>query len=95
MAKTDRLYDRRRILGATVMTIAAAPVRAAAAAALCGAGMGHSFGPPKQIDVGLLNVGDAEAGPAGGPPIILLDSPYDIYRYADVARLLASAYGSS
>jgi pimeloyl-ACP methyl ester carboxylesterase len=51
-----------------------------------------SFGPLKQIDAGVLNVGYAEAGPAGGPPIILLHGwPYDIYSFVDVAPLLASA----
>ena len=51
-----------------------------------------SFGPLKQIDAGLLNVGYAEAGPANGPPVILLHGwPYDIYSFVDVAPLLASA----
>ena len=27
------------------------------------------FGPVKQVDAGVLNVGYAEAGPAGGPPV--------------------------
>lgn len=31
-----------------------------------------SFGPIKQIDKGLLNVGYVEAGPANGTPVILL-----------------------
>jgi len=30
-----------------------------------------SFGPLNQVDAGLLNVGYAEAGPAGGPSVIL------------------------
>jgi pimeloyl-ACP methyl ester carboxylesterase len=51
-----------------------------------------SFAPLKQIDAGLLNVGYAEAGPANGPAVILLQGwPYDIYSYVDVAPLLASA----
>ena len=51
-----------------------------------------SFGPLKQIDVGLLNVGYAEAGPASGPAVILLHGwPYDIYSFVDVTPLLASA----
>ena len=51
-----------------------------------------SFGPLKQINAGLLNVGYAEAGPVNGPPVILLQGwPYDIYSFVDVAPLLASA----
>jgi len=51
-----------------------------------------SFVALKQIDAGVLNVGYAEAGPAGGPPVILLHGwPYDIYSFVDVAPLLASA----
>ena len=55
-------------------------------------GTNTSFASMKQIDAGLLNVGYAEAGPANGPPVILLQGwPYDIYSYVDVAPLLASA----
>src|ERR1700683_3637000 len=51
-----------------------------------------SFGPIKQIDAGLLNVGYVEAGPSNGTPVILLHGwPYDIYSFADVTPLLASA----
>ncbi len=55
-------------------------------------GSNNSFAPLKQIDAGTLNVGYAEAGPANGPPVILLHGwPYDIYSFVDVAPLLASA----
>jgi pimeloyl-ACP methyl ester carboxylesterase len=51
-----------------------------------------SFGPLKQADAGVLNVGYAEAGPAGGPAVVLLHGwPYDIHTYVDVAPLLAAA----
>jgi pimeloyl-ACP methyl ester carboxylesterase len=51
-----------------------------------------SFGPLKEIDAGVLNVGYAEAGPADGRVVLLLHGwPYDIYSYVDVAPLLASA----
>ena len=55
-------------------------------------GTNTSFSSLKQIDAGLLNVGYAEAGPANGPSVILLQGwPYDIYSYVDVAPLLAAA----
>jgi pimeloyl-ACP methyl ester carboxylesterase len=50
-----------------------------------------SFGALKQIDAGALSVSYAEAGPPGGPPVILLHGwPYDIHTYVDVAPLLAA-----
>ena len=45
----------------------------------------------KQVEAGALNVGYAEAGPAGGPTALLLHGwPYDIHAYDDVAALLAA-----
>jgi len=49
-----------------------------------------SFGPLKQVDAGRLNVGYAEAGPAGRAVILLHGWPYDIHSYADVTPALAS-----
>ena len=92
---------RRRFFGAAAMTIAAAQFgmigsrRATAQDKQLPAikpGTNTSFGPLKQIDAGVLNVGYAEAGPANGPAVILLHGwPYDIYSFVDVAPLLASA----
>jgi pimeloyl-ACP methyl ester carboxylesterase len=96
--------DRRRFVGAAALTIAATQLgMMGAAQAQSGApkstplpavkpGTNTSFGPLKQIDAGVLNVSYAEAGPAGGSPVILLHGwPYDIYSFVDVAPLLASA----
>jgi pimeloyl-ACP methyl ester carboxylesterase len=88
--------DRRLFLGAAMMTFAAADLATgAAASAQAGAapsGAGASVGPLKQVDAGPLNVGYAEAGPASGPPVLLLHGwPYDIHAFADVAPLLAAA----
>ena len=55
-------------------------------------GTNTSFGPLKQIDAGVLNVGYVEAGPANGPPVILLHGwPYDIHSFVDVVPMLAAA----
>src|SRR6201997_3015925 len=55
-------------------------------------GTDGSFGTLKQVDAGVLSVGDAEAGPADGPAVILMHGwPYDIHSFADVTPLLASA----
>jgi len=84
--------NRRRMLAATVMTIAAAQFPKAGAADAPAGGTSSQFGPLKQVNAGLLNVGYAETGPIGGPPVILLHGwPYDIYSFVDVAPLLASA----
>ncbi len=97
-------HRRRRFFGAAAMTIAAAQlglVNSAGAQAgrttwtqlpAIKPGTNTTFGPLKQIDAGLLNVGYAEAGPADGPPVVLLHGwPYDIHSFVDVVPLLASA----
>jgi pimeloyl-ACP methyl ester carboxylesterase len=96
--------DRRRFLSIAVMTIASAELGMIGSAAAQSSkakppivptikpGTNTSFGPLKQIDAGVLNVGYAEAGPVNGPPVILLHGwPYDIYSFVDVAPLLGSA----
>jgi pimeloyl-ACP methyl ester carboxylesterase len=92
-------HDRRRLLGTAVLTIAAAElgmIRSAYAQSKkispIKTGTNTSFASLKQIDAGVLNIGYAEAGPSGGPVVILLHGwPYDIHSYVDVAPMLASA----
>jgi pimeloyl-ACP methyl ester carboxylesterase len=97
-------HDRRRFLATAIMTIASGELGIIGSAAAQSSnakpatvpaikpGANKSFGPLKQIDAGLLNVGYAEMGPSGGPPVILLHGwPYDIHSFVDVAPLLAKA----
>jgi pimeloyl-ACP methyl ester carboxylesterase len=92
--------DRRRFFGTAAFGIAAAQLaltgfaNAETGVALPAVKRGThtSFGPLKQINAGLLNVGYAEAGPTSGTPVILLHGwPYDIHSFVDVAPLLAQA----
>ena len=96
----DINQDRRRFFGSAAMAVAAtqfgligpaAAQRMEVKVPAIKPGTNTSFGPLKQIDAGVLNVGYAEAGPANGPVVILLHGwPYDIYAFVDVAPLLAS-----
>jgi len=100
----EEINHRRRLFGAAAMTLAAAQLgvtgsamaqsgkTSAAGVPAIKPGTNTSFGPIKQINAGLLNIGYAEAGPANGPVVILLHGwPYDIYSFVDVAPLLASS----
>ena len=94
-------YSRRRLFGVAALSAAVAQlglIRAGQAQTKSSGlpaikpGTNSSFGPLKQLNAGLLNVGYAEVGPADGPAVILLHGwPYDIHSYVDVAPLLASA----
>jgi len=97
-------YNRRRFLGIAAAGAAGASVGLISSASAQSentntarptstkSGANTSFGPLRQIDAGLLNVGYAEAGPTNGRPVILLHGwPYDIHSFVDVAPLLASA----
>jgi pimeloyl-ACP methyl ester carboxylesterase len=97
-------HGRRRFLATAVMTIASAEFGMIGSSAAQSSkvkpatvpaikpGTNKSLGPLKEIDAGVLNIGYAEVGPSGGPPVILLHGwPYDIHSCVDVAPLLASA----
>src|SRR5271169_1489641 len=96
-------HHRREFLGAAALAFAAGELAMSGAAdarsvrpgatkaATIKTGAHSSFGPLKQIDAGLLNVGYAEAGPGDGPAVLLLHGwPYDIHSFVDVAPLLAT-----
>jgi pimeloyl-ACP methyl ester carboxylesterase len=94
-------HHRRRLLSAAGMAVAATQFATIGSAVAQTGGTtlpaitsatNTSFGPLKQIDAGLLNVGYAEAGPPDGPVVILLHGwPYDIHSFVDVAPVLAGA----
>jgi pimeloyl-ACP methyl ester carboxylesterase len=82
-------------LGATQLALAGSAEAQTSAAGSAGSSLaaaGPAFGPLKQINAGVLNVGYVELGPASGRPVILMHGfPYDIHSYAEVAPLLAAA----
>ncbi|MGO4263998.1 alpha/beta fold hydrolase, partial [Lysobacter sp. TAB13] len=97
-------HPRRSFLGTLALGAALAPFGAiggaraqtspspAAPAAATGQRAQASFAPLKRITAGVLEVGYAEAGPADGPPVLLLHGwPYDIHSYVEVAPILAGA----
>jgi pimeloyl-ACP methyl ester carboxylesterase len=91
--------DRRRFFGTAAMAVAAtqlgligpaAAQRMEAKMPAIKPGTNTSFGPLRQIDAGVLNVGYAEVGPGNGPVVVLLHGwPYDIHSFVDVAPMLA------
>ncbi|EJN00053.1 alpha/beta hydrolase [Phyllobacterium sp. YR531] len=97
-------HHRRGFLGIAAMTLAATQLSATSSAFAQSAkpkisdiskikpGTNTSFGPLKQINAGVLNIGYADLGPKDGPAVLLLHGwPYDMHSFVDVAPLLASA----
>jgi pimeloyl-ACP methyl ester carboxylesterase len=95
--------NRRRFLGTAALTLAATqfgllnsaiagPGKAKSTGKTrISLGAGASYGPLKQINAGLLNIGYADEGPATGPVVILLHGwPYDIYSFVDVTPILTA-----
>lgn len=85
--------ERRRLVGAAAVTLAAAELGAAGQVIAKVASAHHADAMPlKQIDAGLLNVGYVEAGVPSGPSVILLHGwPYDIHAFDEVVPILAGA----
>ncbi|MEH2549905.1 pimeloyl-ACP methyl ester carboxylesterase [Bradyrhizobium sp. AZCC 2262] len=89
--------SRRKLLEATAFGLMAAQLGAAPAFAQTNAmkrvaPSAGSFAPLKRINAGVLSIAYAEAGPADGPPVLLLHGwPYDIHAFVDVAPILANA----
>ncbi|HEY6224159.1 MAG TPA: alpha/beta hydrolase [Gemmatimonadales bacterium] len=87
-------YDRRRFLSVGVAALGAVRLgagRTGKEVTVTRAGPARSFGPLRQINAGVLNVGYAEDGPADGPPILLLHGwPYDIHSFVEVVPLLTA-----
>lgn len=87
-----RSFGRVAALGAGLAALSACTSTSTPATARPPAAPVHDLGPVKHVDAGVLNVGYAEAGPADGPPVILLHGwPYDIHSYADVSAILADS----
>lgn len=91
MMAGHEILGRRRFLAGMLAAAAATrlgviPVATTAHAAT------SSFGPVKQLDAGMLDVGFVESGPVSGPPVILLHGwPYDIHSFVDVTPILSAA----
>ncbi|HEV7775277.1 MAG TPA: alpha/beta hydrolase [Luteibacter sp.] len=76
------LFDqpRRNFMGSTATSLAMAGVVPDSA----------TFGAPRQIHAGQLDVGYFEFGPVHGPTVLLLHGfPYDVHSYVEVAPMLA------
>ncbi|WP_133649891.1 alpha/beta fold hydrolase [Paraburkholderia flava] len=88
---------RRRLLGTTVAGLSLLELGLSGLANAQTIGQDStpravSFGSLKQVDIGTLSMGYAEAGPQNGPVVILLHGwPYDIYSFVEVTPLLAAA----
>ncbi|CAN7457162.1 alpha/beta hydrolase [Bradyrhizobium sp. LjRoot220] len=88
--------ERRHLLGAAAATFAFAQLglgaaQAKPANASRSNGPAAQFGPLRQIDAGVLNVGYVDAGPPDGPVVILLHGwPYDIHAFVEIAPILTA-----
>ena len=91
-ARTDRrLFVRGMGLAAVSLMSGAVAAQTAMPGKPSGGRPSPAFGPIKQVDAGVLNIGYAEMGPMSGPAILLFHGwPYDIHAFAEVAPALAA-----
>lgn len=83
---------RRSFLATAALGAAAAQLAAITPAYAQAAATPRRLEPIRHIAAGTLDIGYYEAGPAAGPPVILLHGwPYDIHMFVDVAPMLAAA----
>jgi pimeloyl-ACP methyl ester carboxylesterase len=88
MSKKEFQHSRRGFLATAAAGIVTAQLAATGTAY---ASPGFQFAPLRQIKAGVLDVGYFEAGPADGPPVLLLHGfPYSIDSFVDVAPMLAA-----
>lgn len=86
---SDPIDRRSLIIGAALSGVAGRVFAQADASARTPSS--QRMEPLQYVDAGVLNIGYYEAGPADGPPAILLHGfPYDIHSYVDVAAQLAA-----
>jgi pimeloyl-ACP methyl ester carboxylesterase len=90
----DFRRDRRSFLGAAaagILTAEMAFMSTTHASSHDRKASERRLAPIRQIGAGVLDIGYYEAGPSGGPPVLLLHGfPYSIDSYADVAPMLAA-----
>ncbi|HWW55619.1 MAG TPA: alpha/beta hydrolase [Sphingopyxis sp.] len=86
-----RGFLRGSALIAATLVGGVAQARTRTASGIAPSSAPSSFGPVRQVDAGVLDIGYVEMGPASGTPVLLFHGwPYAIDAFAGVAPLLAA-----